>query len=185
MPTAAKPIQPLPGARTRPVTVNAHTNDTESTRVRGAEPGDEHAIAALIAAWSEQGLTLPRTAQQVAECIGEFAVAELATAGGTRVLACGSLSVFAPSIAEIRSVAVHPDAKGKGLGKGVVERLVEEAQLLGVDRLVLLTRVPQFFRRCQFHDIDANELPSAFLQEAIAGRGRSIEGRAVMTRPLY
>ena len=183
MPPATRHHPTAPQAR--PLTIHAPTPNTDHTRVRGAEPGDEHDIAALIAAWSEQGLTLPRTAQQVVECIGEFAVAELSENNHTRLLACGSLSIFSPSIAEIRSVAVHPDAKGKGLGKGVVERLVEEAQLLGVDRLVLLTRVPQFFRRCQFHDIDANELPSAFLQEAIAGRGRSIEGRAVMTRPLY
>lgn len=149
--------------------------------VRGAQPGDEQAIAALIAAWSDQGLTLPRSTQQVLECIGEFAVADV----DGRTLACGSLSVFSPAIAEIRSVAVHPESKGLGLGRLVVERLVDEAQLLEIDRLVLLTKVPAFFSKCGFHEIDANELPSAFLQEAIAGRGRTIAGRSVMTRPLF
>ena len=84
MPTATRHITTAPLAR--PVTLNAPTPNTDHTRVRGAEPGDEHDIAALIAAWSEQGLTLPRTAQQVVECIGEFAVAELNQHNHTRLI---------------------------------------------------------------------------------------------------
>ena len=58
-----------------------------------------------------------------------------------RIIGTGALAVHSPSIAEIRSVAVDPRAKGLGAGREVVEFLLEQARVLDVDEVTLLTRI--------------------------------------------
>lgn len=149
-----------------------------STRVRSAQPADATAIAQLVNAWAEAGLTLPRTVESIEQSVGEFVVVEYSQ----RIVAAGALEVHSPSIAEIRSVAVDPKAKGLGAGRGVVEFLLEQARTLDVDEVTLLTKIPVFFAKFGFRAVGPDELPPGFVEEAIAARGRTLIGRTIMAR---
>lgn len=153
--------------------------------VRSAQPRDADEVCRLVNAWADEGLTLRRTRHELALNAGEFVVGERADhAGCDRIVACGALAVFSPALGEIRSVAVDPACKGTGAGRQVVLFLVDQARVLELDEVVLLTKVPGFFARFGFRAITPGDLPPAFLDEAIVGRGRQIQDRIVMLREL-
>jgi len=151
--------------------------DAVRSLVRSAQPTDAAAIARLVNAWAEAGLTLPRTIASIEQSVGEFVV----VARGASIMAAGALEVHSPSIAEIRSVAVDPGAKGLGAGRDIVEFLLET---LDVEEVTLLTRVPGFFAKFGFRVVSPDELQPSFIEEAISARGRTLIGRQIMARTV-
>ncbi len=148
--------------------------------VRSAQGEDCERICAMVNEHARNGLTLPRTIENVRACIGEFVVGER----GGEIVSCGALNVISPSLGEIRSIACDPRAAGTGAGRAVVSFLIDLARAVELDELVLLTRIPGFFARFGFLEIRAEQAPRVFLDEAIAGRGRTISGRTIMYLPL-
>ena len=59
----------------------------------------------------------------------------------------------------MRSLAVRPDAHGKGLGQLLVEQVVADARALGLPRVIALTREVEFFERCGFTIEQREALP--------------------------
>jgi len=63
---------------------------------------------------------------------------------GTRVIACGALrrqrAVVVAGMAEVTKVMTHPDARGRGAGRAVVQSLVDAALADGVEVLTLECR---------------------------------------------
>ena len=70
------------------------------------------------------------------------------------VVGCGALHVLWADLAEIRTLAVHPDYRGLELGAQLVAALVETAQQLGLARLFALTFHTHFFARQGFVQIE-------------------------------
>jgi amino-acid N-acetyltransferase len=116
--------------------------------VRRARVGDVRRIKDLVDCYA--GAVLP-TKQLVTlyEDVQEFWVAERDSA----VLGCGALHVLWEDLAEIRTVAVNPDAVGQGIGHALVAHLVEQARALGLRRLFVLTFEERFFSRHGFQPI--------------------------------
>lgn len=141
-----------------------------------AQPHDAPDIAALINEWAAQGLTLARSEREVRDAIDQFMVVR----DHAGLAACGALVEWPPRVAEVRSVAVAPRARGNGAGRAVVAALVQRAARLGIETVVLLTKTPGFFERCGFEAIPATELPPTFLACAIDAQGRSTAGRVAM-----
>lgn len=52
----------------------------------------------------------------------------------------------------VESVAVRSDIRGKGLGRLVVDCVVQRARKLGYDRIWAVARVPEFYRKLGFED---------------------------------
>ena len=77
-------------------------------RARRARASDVHAIHGLIARYSEQGLLLARAEKEIRRNIGHF----LVHTKSRRVVGCLSLEKYGSELAEIRSVAVDPEARG-------------------------------------------------------------------------
>lgn len=146
--------------------------------VRTAVDGDAGAVCELVNTYADAGLTLRRNIAEVRQVIHEFAVAER----GGEIIACGALTTVSPSVAEIRSVAAHPRAKGTGAASHVVRFLVETAVQHDLDRVVLLTKVPGFFARLGFREVAHEFLPPDFVERAIIARGRTLAGRIAMMR---
>ena len=123
--------------------------------VRKAVMHDIPAILNLINGYAARGIMLPRTEFELSEAIRDFTVAY----SGNQFLGCGALHFYSPTIAEIRSLAVHEHAKTHGVGRRVVEALVQEAQEYELDAVFAFTYVVDFFRRVGFHDIERGVLP--------------------------
>jgi amino-acid N-acetyltransferase len=57
-------------------------------------------------------------------------------------------------LAEIRTLAVHEDCQGHGIGRRIAESLLDRARRLGVRRVFVLTFAVRFFARLGFTEID-------------------------------
>jgi amino-acid N-acetyltransferase len=123
--------------------------------VRKAVMRDIGPILQLINAYAAKGIMLPRTEMEVSEDIRDFSVILAAD----RLVGCGALHFYTPSIGEIRSLAVAEDAKTHGIGRRLIEALVEEASLYSLDAVFAFTYVPDFFRKMAFHEVERGELP--------------------------
>jgi len=118
-------------------------------RIRRARPVDTPAIHALVADYAGQGLLLPRTPEQIHAALGDFLVA----LDSGRVVGCAALEFYGPrrgGLAEVRSLAVVPEARGSGLGGRLLEAAVKQARRQGAGRVFAVTRAAEFFERHEF-----------------------------------
>lgn len=115
----------------------------------------------LIARYAREDRMLERTEGFLAEHIRDFVVAE---EDGV-FLGCAALAVLTADLAEIRSLAVRPEAAGRGLGRALVDACVGEAKRLGLRRVFALTLVPAFFERCGFTLTSLARLPEKSAEE--------------------
>jgi N-acetylglutamate synthase-like GNAT family acetyltransferase len=110
--------------------------------IRRAHVGEAHAIAALNNRFAAEALMLPRTPEAVALSIDDYVVA--VTPRG-RVVGCGSLKEYSPSLAEVAAVAVDEEARCCGLGRQIVAAVEGLARKRGVREVFALTLEPAFF----------------------------------------
>jgi GNAT superfamily N-acetyltransferase len=87
--------------------------------VRKAVMRDIAPILHLINGYAARGIMLPRTEFEMSEAIRDFTVITL----DGQLLGCGALHFYSPTVAEIRSLAVHQHAKTHGVGRKLVEAL--------------------------------------------------------------
>ncbi len=78
---------------------------------------------------------------------------------GDEVLGVCGLSIVWANMAEVYALAVKPEHRRRGLGKRLVISCVDEADELGIRKLMTLTYEKAFFARCGFHVVDRQELP--------------------------
>lgn len=114
--------------------------------LRTARVDEAAAIHALIEAHVDEGHLLPRTLAELAVRTARFVVA----VAGTRVLACAELAPLSATVAEVRSLVVHRDARHDGLGRQLVDELVRRARVQGFDTLSAFTHGPGYFVRMGF-----------------------------------
>jgi amino-acid N-acetyltransferase len=115
-------------------------------RTRRAKLSDAPAIHSLVADYAAQGLLLPRAAEEIRANIGHFIVQE----ENCQVISCLSLESYGTDLAEIRSIAVDPENRARGLGARLIASALNEARRRGIARVFAVTHVPKFFERQGF-----------------------------------
>ncbi len=123
--------------------------------VRKAHVTDAGAIHRLVNQYAREQVMLPLSLGEVYDRLRDFVVIEEEGA----LLACGALHVVWEDLAEVRSLAVEPSACRRGLGRQIFQACVEEAPVLGVRRVFVLTFVPDYFRRLGMERTDKESLP--------------------------
>lgn len=123
--------------------------------IRKATLADIRPITALINSYAKNGTMLPRTEFEMAENIRDFMVAS----EDGRIVGCGALHFYTPQSGEIRSLAVEPGQKTRGIGRLLVEALEAEAREQHLLSLFAFTYVDGFFRKLGFSEVDRGELP--------------------------
>ena len=116
---------------------------------------DIHALLKLINGYASGGVMLPRTEFEMSENIRDFTVAY----SGSQLLGCGALHFYTPTAGEVRSLAVDPKIKTRGLGRCIVEALEKEARANGLHAIFVFTSVADFFRKMGFQEVERGELP--------------------------
>ena len=119
--------------------------------IRRARTHDVRAIRALIDANTRSGRLLDKATVALYEDVQEFWVA--ATPDGD-VVGCGALHVMWEDLAEIRTVAVSADHRGRGVGNQIVLALLDIAREIGVRRVFVLTFAVKFFQQLGFAVVD-------------------------------
>jgi amino-acid N-acetyltransferase len=133
-------------------------NQAASSRgidVRKASMQDIPALLDLINGYASKGIMLPRTEFEMSENMRDFMVAY----AGNQLVGCGALHFYSPTMGEVRSLAVAESHKTHGIGRMIVDSLVYEAKLYGLDAVFAFTYVPGFFGRVGFHEVERGELP--------------------------
>jgi amino-acid N-acetyltransferase len=116
-------------------------------RTRKAQLQDASAIYQLIESFSHDGTLLPRSYAEIRANIRTFTVVETHT---HQFLGCAALHIYGPHLAEIRSIVVRPDIKGRGAGGQLVQELLRQANARGIQCVCLFTRIPGFFEHFRF-----------------------------------
>ena len=132
-----------------------------SVAIRPARVEDVDAMRTLINRYAAEDRMLERSRDFLLEHLRDFLVAE-DTSG---FLGCCSLAVLTPDLAEVRSLAVRPEASARGIGRQLVLACVSEARRLGLRRVFALTLVPDFFQRCGFVLTSLGRLPEKSASE--------------------
>lgn len=123
--------------------------------VRKARMSDIPALLDLINGYASRGIMLPRTEFEISESIRDFSVA---LAEG-ELVGCGALHFYSPMVGEIRSLAVREDAKTHGVGRLLVETLVNESEEFSLACVFAFTYVVDFFRKVGFDEVERGALP--------------------------
>jgi len=123
--------------------------------IRAATTADVPTIHALLRDYADDGQLLARSTDEIGEHLQRFVVAE----NNGEVRGCGSLELFSRELGEVRSLAVHPDHHGHGLGQKMVDEIEQMAQELGLTRIIALTYVPGFFRKLGYQIVAMESLP--------------------------
>ena len=124
---------------------------------------DAKAIQTLVNTYEKDGEMLPLSINDIYEKILEFVVWD----DGGELLGCCAIHPTWEDLAEIRSVAVNPNSKKNGIGRALVERSIETAQILGISKVFLLTYVPGFFGKLGFTEVEKEELPKKIWSDCL------------------
>jgi N-acetylglutamate synthase-like GNAT family acetyltransferase len=138
--------------------------DTQNFTIRKARLTDVPRMMPLLDKYIQAAEILPRTKEDVYRSIREWIVAETVK---TQIVGLGSLLVMSPDLAEIRSLVVHPNYHGLGIGRQIVELLLAEAGALEISRVFALTRKPDFFLKLGYQLTRIEKLPRKVRRDCV------------------
>ena len=118
--------------------------------VRAATTRDVAAIRRFIDFYAPKRILLDKPTVTLYEDVQEFLVAEV----DGEVVGCGALHVLWSDLAEVRTVAVDPGCQRSGIGRRLLEALIDRARDLGIKRIYCLTFEVDFFASHGFVPID-------------------------------
>jgi len=103
------------------------------------------------------GIILARSNDEIATNIRSYT---LAVEEG-KLVGLSALHIHAPQLAEVRSIIVDKNLRGRGIGKEIVGRLLEEGRSLGLKQVFTLTYEKKFFQKLSFREIPKESLPTS------------------------
>jgi amino-acid N-acetyltransferase len=126
--------------------------------IRKPQIKDVPQIHGMLKDFSSRGLMLPRPLSELYDVIRAFHVASPEDDPDVVAGVC-ALHVCWSDLGEIRSLAVLPEYQGADLGRMLVRACMAEAKDLGLDRLFVLTYIPDFFEKLGFKLTEKAVLP--------------------------
>jgi amino-acid N-acetyltransferase len=131
-------------------------HDDPFENIRPMRMEDIPDVLRIMEGWIEQGVLVRRTEADLQRKLADFAVFE---ADGT-VRGCGALHRYGPDKAEIAGIAVDENFGHAGIGRRVVQYLIEEARGLGLSGVfILTTRTADWFQKLGFAPGGVEDLP--------------------------
>ena len=132
--------------------------------IRKARSGDGVEVANLIAEYAAEALMLRRTPEMVEHAIDDYVVA-IDSRG--RIVGCGALKEYSPSVAEIAAIAVSRDVHGCGVGRAIVAAVERLASKRGIFDVFALTLQPAFFSAIGYHRVDRARYPEKIRRDCL------------------
>jgi len=131
--------------------------------IRSAKTLDVRAIRELVDSYAAPGQMLAKETVTLYEGVQEFTVAEL----DGKIVGCGALHTLWEDLAEVRTVAVEKSMHKQGIGHQILERIIERAREIGVERIFCLTFQTEFFGRHGFVEIQGTPVDADVYQELL------------------
>ncbi len=123
--------------------------------IRKARINEVPEIRRFLAEFTLDGGILPRT---LADLYGQLRDYYVYRDGQGPIVGLAALHICWAGLAEIRSVAVTPDSRGRGIGSSLVQTCIAEARTMGLSEIFVLTLAPDFFKPFGFKIVDRNDL---------------------------
>jgi len=101
------------------------------------------------------GTILYRSDDEIATNIRSYTVAKK----DDELIGYGALHIHTKDLAEIRSLVIAKEHRGKGIGAKIVKSMLEEARALKLKDIFTLTYQKEFFERLGFCEIPKESLP--------------------------
>lgn len=130
---------------------------------RRASQQDVDTLYEIIQGYAEKGIMLPRTRETLLAQIDTFVVAVIEN----ELVGCGALTRLGQDLVEIRSLGVTDGHKGQGIGKKIVNFLVEEARVQQIPKVMALTYEVAFFERNGFTVVPKEIFPEKVWRDCI------------------
>ncbi len=127
--------------------------------VRPVTIDDLPRIAKFIEPFVAEGKLLPRTTEELEDLLPHGFVAEV----GEQFVGFAALEIYSPKMSEVRSLAVSPNFRGRGVGRQLVDRCVERARERQVLEVMAITSNEEFFKQCGFDFTLPGEKKALFL----------------------
>lgn len=126
--------------------------------IRSARADDVPLICSLLAHPAMRGAVLPRSEASIAESLDDWVVG---LDEQHRLVGCVALESHRADLAEIRSLAVSPLARGKGFASALLRSAVGQAWAQGFVSVFAQTRAVALFERAGFQHMneDAEHRP--------------------------
>jgi amino-acid N-acetyltransferase len=148
--------------------------------IREAEASHAPILHALIAANLEEGHLLPRSLEELVLHAGRFVVA----VRGKKIVGGAELSPLSPQVAEIRSLAVDAQERGRGVGGLLVDELRRRARREGFDKLCAFTHTPGYFSQMGFSIVPHLWLPEKIFSSCVTCPQFGRCGQYAMVAPI-
>jgi amino-acid N-acetyltransferase len=132
--------------------------------VRPARTRDVADIRRLVDLYAAKRILLDKATVTLYEDVQEFLVAETEADG---VVGCGALHVMWEDLAEVRTLAVDPAARGTGVGHLLLDRLIDRARDVGVRKVFCLTFEVEFFGAHGFHAIEGEPVEPEVYEQLV------------------
>ena len=126
-----------------------------------ADNDDAEKIFQLIQPYVKDSILLPRSLQQIKEEINNTWVCF----EENTLLGVVNLTAFSSVFFEVRGLAVHETAQGRGIGRILLQAMIEHMHTnMPGATLFALTYVPKFFYSLGFVSADKAEFPAKIYQ---------------------
>ncbi|MEX2415510.1 MAG: N-acetyltransferase [Paenibacillaceae bacterium] len=130
---------------------------------RRAEIQDVESLYKLIQLYAEKGIMLPRSEEMLVELIDTFVVAVV----DGHIVGCGSLCKLGQDLVEVRSLGISDGFKGLGIGRKLVDQLLEVARLQKVSKVMALTYEVAFFEKIGFSVVPKDIFPEKVWRDCV------------------
>lgn len=135
----------------------AKNNAMYECMIRKTNIKDIKLIHQLLQVYGSKGELLPRPLSELYDHVRDFSV--YIDEQKNILAGCCALQFCWEDLAEVRSLAVHPDYIGQGIGTMLVESVLSEAEFFKIKEVFTLTYKPEFFKKFGFKIIDRSKLP--------------------------
>jgi len=112
-------------------------------------------IKDLLAPFIKEGIILNRDEDEIAMNIRSYQVVKK----DSEIIGVGALHIYSQFLAEIRSLAIKKEFQKNGIGRLLVEGLLNEAKDLGIKEVLVLTYEKDFFLKLGFVEIEKEAIP--------------------------
>lgn len=126
-----------------------------SVELTKARLSDIENMQKLVIPEVEAGVILARSSDEIATNIRSYILAK----EGDEIVGFCALHIHTPSLAEIRSLVVKEGKRGIGIGQSLISKAIEEARMLGLQKVLSLTYKQSFFEKLGFVEIPKESLP--------------------------
>ena len=133
--------------------------------IRKATIKDIKTIHELLHEYGKKEELLARPLSELYDHVRDFSVYE--DPSNANIIGCCALQFCWEDLAEIRSLAVHPDHLKKNIGSELTDTALDEARSFNIAKVFTLTYKPDFFKKFGFVQIQKSELPLKIWSDCI------------------